>query len=365
MDFAGSFPVYVVAFLVVLSIVVFVHEWGHYWVARRNGVRVETFSIGFGPELFGWTDRDGTRWRVAAVPLGGYVKMLGDGDAASATIDPTAARSPDSFPAKRVGQRMAIVAAGPFANFGFAILALSLLLVIAGRPVLPPVVGEVRDGGPAAAAGLAEGDRIVAVDDQPVATFGDLQAAVGAAGAAELELSVERAGQAFDVLLTPEVMTVGEGEQTETRPLIGIVAPPPVFERVNPLIAPIEATAQVGGMIVEILSAVGQIITGNRGVDELGGPLRIAELSGEAAKLGLAEFTWLIVVLSVNLGLINLFPIPMLDGGHLVMYAIEAMRGRPLADGVQEAAFRVGLALVLVLMVFVTWNDIMRYLPGN
>ncbi len=365
MDFVGGFPLYVVAFLVVLSIVVFVHEWGHYWVARRNGVHVEAFSIGFGPELFGWQDRSGTRWRVAAIPLGGYVKMLGDADATSATSDPRTRNLDASFPGKSVWQRMAIVFAGPGANFLFAILALALLLALAGRPVLLPVVGEVRDDGPAAAAGLEAGDRILAIDGVEVATFADLQRIVADAGSEPLTLLVDRAGAVFDLDLTPRLETVGEGEAAASRPLIGIVAAPPVFERVNPLYAPLDATRQVVSMIGDILVAVGQILTGSRGVDELGGPLRIAELSGEAARLGVAEFTWLIVVLSVNLGLINLFPIPMLDGGHLVMYAVEAVRGRPLAERVQEIAFRVGLALVLGLMVFVTWNDIMRYLPGN
>ncbi|TVQ33936.1 MAG: RIP metalloprotease RseP [Geminicoccaceae bacterium] len=365
MDLLGGFPLYVLAFLVVLCIVVFVHEWGHYWVARRNGVFVEAFSVGFGPELFGWTDRAGTRWKIAAIPLGGYVKMRGDADPASATVDPATAGADDSFPGKSVWQRMAIVFAGPGANFLFAILALALLLALAGRPVLLPVVGEVRDGGPAAAAGLVAGDRILAIDGAPIDTFADLQMAVSESGEAPLTLLVDRAGDRFELAMSPRMETLGEDEATVRRPVIGIVAAPPTFERVNPLLAPIEATGQVLTMIRDILVAVGQIITGNRGFDELGGPLRIAELSGEAARLGVPEFTWLIVVLSVNLGLINLFPIPMLDGGHLVMYAVEAVRGRPLAERVQEIAFRVGLALVLGLMIFVTWNDIMRYLPGN
>ncbi len=364
MDLITGGATYVLAFLVVLSIVVFVHEYGHYWVARRNGVHVDAFSIGFGPELFGWSDNSGTRWKVAAVPLGGYVKMRGDADPASATADAATATAPDSFPAKSVRQRMAIVAAGPGANLVFAVVALALLLVIAGRPVLLPVVGEVRDDTPAAEANLVEGDRITAIDGESVATFAELQQEVGDTSK-PLTLDVERDGRAFEVLLTPRMERIGEGADAVERPLIGIVAAPPAFERVNPVMAPVMATTQVGSMIRDILGAVGQIVVGQRSMEELGGPLKIAQVSGDAARAGAAEFIWLMIVLSVNLGLINLFPIPMLDGGHLVMYGIEAARGRPIGERAQEVAFRFGLALVLALMVFVTWNDIMSLMPGG
>ncbi len=365
MELITGHPLTVVAFLIVLSIVVFVHEYGHYWVARRNGVHVEAFSIGFGKELFGWTDRVGTRWKVALIPLGGYVKMRGDADVASATHDAGTAGAPDSFPAKSVWQRMAVVAAGPGANFVFAIVALALLLMTAGRPVLLPVVGDVRPDGPAAAAGLEPGDRIAAIDGRPLETFAELQEVVGAADGDDLLVTVARGDDAFEVALTPVMERIGEGEDAVERPLIGIVAAPPSFERVSPVVAPFEATAQVGRMLGDIVAAVGQILTGQRSVDELGGPLRIAQISGDAARAGPAEFVWLMIVLSVNLGLINLFPIPMLDGGHLVMYGIEAVRGRPIEERVQEVAFRFGLALVLALMVFVTWNDLMSLLPGG
>jgi len=364
MDLITGSATYIVSFLVVLSIVVFVHEYGHYWVARRNGVHVDAFSIGFGQELFGWTDRAGTRWQVSLIPLGGYVKMRGDADAASATTDAATASAPDSFPSKSVPQRMAIIAAGPGANFVFAIVALALLLVTAGRPVLLPVVGEVRDGTPAAEAGLVEGDRITAIDGEQVATFADLQAEVNRSDGT-IRLAIERDGERFSVELTPRIETVGEGENAVERPLIGIVAAPPAFERVNPLMAPVVATTQVGSMVGDILGAVGQIIIGQRSMEELGGPLKIAQVSGDAARAGPAEFVWLMIVLSVNLGLINLFPIPMLDGGHLVMYGIEAVRGRPIGERAQEMAFRFGLALVLALMVFVTWNDLMSLMPGS
>ena len=364
MEFITGHPLTILAFLVVLSVVVFVHEYGHYWVARRNGVHVDAFSIGFGTELFGWTDKVGTRWKVALIPLGGYVKMRGDADEASARSDPAQAAAPDSFPGKSVWQRMAVVAAGPGANFLFAIIVLALLLVFAGRPVLLPVVGEVREGGPAAAAGLQPGDRIAAIEGEPVATFAELQERAGGASGA-LDFTIERNDERFAVTLTPEMERIGEGADAVERPLIGIVAAPPVFERANPVMAPFEATAQVGRMLGDILGAVGQIVIGQRSMDELGGPLKIAQISGDAARAGPAEFVWLMVVLSVNLGLINLFPIPMLDGGHLVMYGIEAARGRPIEERIQEIAFRFGLAVVLGLMVFVTWNDLMSLLPGG
>lgn len=351
-DFLG----YVVPFLAVLSVVVFVHEYGHYWVAVRNRVKVETFSVGFGPELFGWSDKAGTRWKVAAIPLGGYVKMLGDADATSTTHDPAHERDADSFPAKSVWQRMAIVVAGPAANFIFAILVLAIVLVFVGRPFVPAVIGEVREDTAASAAGLLPEDRIVAIDGAVIDGFADLQAAVGERGAAPLPLTIERDGAQIELTVTPRPL---DGE-AGGRPVIGIVAAAPEYQTVNPLYAPFAATRQVFGMMGDILTAVGQIITGQRSAEELGGPLRIAQLSGEAAAGGLTSFTWLLIVLSVNLGLINLFPIPMLDGGHLVMYTVEALRGRPLAERSQEIAFRVGLAMVLALMVFATWNDLVN-----
>src|SRR4051812_29051226 len=200
----GSAIQYVVPFLLILSVVVFVHEFGHYWVARRNGVRVETFSIGFGPELFGRNDKHGTRWKFSLIPLGGFVKMLGDADAASATVDEKAARDPDSFPAKRVGQRMAIVVAGPVMNFLFAIVVLAILFAVSGRPFTPAEVGQINPGSPAEAAGLKPGDKITAVGGDPIASFEDLQAVVRDSAGVPLRFSVEREGQApLDVTVTP------------------------------------------------------------------------------------------------------------------------------------------------------------------
>ena len=353
---------YLVPFLIVLSVVVFVHEFGHYWVARRNGVRIEVFSIGFGPELFGRNDRHGTRWKVSAVPLGGYVKMLGDADAASATVDLAHARDPDSFPSKSVWQRMAIVAAGPLANFVFAIVALAILFAVVGRPFTPAEVGTVQADSPAAAAGLLPGDRITAVDGEPIASFEELQSVVFASEGRPLRVSVEREGQPLDLMVTPTVQ--GDTDRFGTQRQvwrIGVSRPGVEYRRSSPFLALFEATAETGRMIGGTLHALGEMVIGKRGTQELGGPLRIAQMSGQIAQDGFVPALWFTAVLSINLGLINLFPIPMLDGGHLAMYGIEAARGRPLNERSQEIAFRFGLAMVLSLMVFATWNDVVQF----
>lgn len=349
---------YVVPFLIVLAIVVFVHELGHYWVARRNGVRVEVFSLGFGPELFGWDDRHGTRWKLSAIPLGGYVRMLGDADATSTTLDLQHARDPDSFPSKSVGQRMAIVAAGPAANFLFAIVALAVLFVFAGRPFTPADVGEVQPDSPAAAAGLQPGDRIVAVDGRAVASFEELQRLVAGSAGETLRLGLDRAGQSLEVAVAVAVAEVTDRFGNVHRiGRIGVSRAGIEFKRVGPAAAVIDAVAETGRMITGTLAALWEMVVGSRGTGELGGPLRIAQMSGQIAQDGLVPFIWFCAILSINLGLINLFPIPMLDGGHLVMYTVEAIRGRPLGERTQEMAFRVGLAMVLSLMLFATWND--------
>ena len=361
MDLIDLVVNYAVPFLIILSVVVFVHEYGHYWVARRNGVRDEVFSIGFGREPFGFNDRHGTRWKFSLIPLGGYVKMLGDADATSALPDAETAWQQESFPAKRVGQRMAIVFAGPAANFLFAILVLSVLFVASGRPFTPAVVGEVQPESPAAPAGLAPGDRIAAVDGQVIDSFESLQAAVRDQAEVPLEFTVERDGGEFTVTVVPTLREIEDRFGNVHRVgLVGISRTGVEFRRSNPAYAVFEATAETGRMIGTTLHALGEMVVGTRGTDELGGPLRIAQMSGTIAKDGLVPAIWFTAILSINLGLINLFPIPTLDGGHLVLYSIEAVRGRPLGERSQEMAFRVGLAMVLTLMVFATWNDLVQ-----
>jgi regulator of sigma E protease len=361
MTFVSMIGQYLVPFLLILSVVVFVHEFGHYWVARRTGVRVETFSIGFGPELFGRNDRHGTRWRFSAIPLGGYVKMLGDADAASATIDLRKASLPESFPSRTVWQRMAIVVAGPAANFLLAIVVLAVLFTFNGRPFTPPDVGAVQEGSPAAAAGIREGDRIVGVGDEPIESFEELQAIVRDQAGVPLAFAVERAGQRLELEIVPAATEFTDRfGNTHRVGRIGVSRGGIQFRKTNAFLSLYEATLETGKIVGATLSAVWEMIIGSRGTEELGGPLRIAQMSGQIAQDGLVPVIWFTAVLSINLGLINLFPIPMLDGGHLVLYGIEAARGRPLTERSQEIAFRFGLAMVLSLMVFATWNDLVQ-----
>ncbi|OJX81001.1 RIP metalloprotease RseP [Magnetospirillum sp. 64-120] len=361
MDFFWN---YIVVFLLILTVVVFVHELGHYLVARWNGVRVEVFSIGFGPEIWGFNDKTGTRWRFSVLPLGGYVKMFGDADAASATgdgRDMTDAEKAVSFRHKRVGQRAAIVFAGPAANFIFAIVGLALMFMVLGQPVTEPVVGQVMPGSAAEQAGILAGDRVVRANGDDVTRFQDIQRIVRLDIDKPLQLTVERDGAAIDLVAHPRIVErKGMFGDMEKVPVLGIAADSAQTRIVHygPGSALWQAVRESGNMISATFVGIGQMISGTRDSDELGGPIRIAKGAGEAAQLGIASVAFYIIMLSLNLGLINLFPIPILDGGHLVFYAFEAILGRPLGEKAQEYGFRIGLFLVLALMVFATRNDI-------
>ena len=359
---------YLIPFLIVLTIVVFFHELGHFLVARWNNVRVETFSIGFGPELFGFNDRKGTRWRLAAVPLGGYVKFFGDANAAStpdfeATSTMSETERTESFVHKNVGQRAAVVAAGPIANFILAILIFAATFMTLGRPVTDPLIADVQPGGAAALAGFEKGDIIVSIDGQPIRNFADVPRIVAPNPGRELLFVVDRHGQQVSIPVTPQLekRTDQFGNEQEIG-FIGIVNDTEEsnfrVEKMGPLQAIYAAFGETWYIIARTLGYLYDIVTGYQSADQLGGPIRIAKVSGDVASLGPTALINLAALLSVSIGLLNLFPIPMLDGGHLVYYAIEAIRGRPLSPNAQEIGFRIGLALVLMLMVFATWNDL-------
>jgi|HubBroStandDraft_1064217.scaffolds.fasta_scaffold00077_21 regulator of sigma E protease len=357
-----------VPFLIVLTVLVFVHEMGHYLLARLSGVRIETFSIGFGPELFGWYDRRGTRWRVSAIPVGGYVKMFGDADASSMPGEEiqtmTAEERAVSFHHKPLAARAAIIAAGPMANFLFTIVVLSGLFATVGQRYTPPNIGQVQPDSAAAAAGVLPGDVFVSIDGQTVNRFEDVQQAVQLNTGEPMTVVVRRGDTEITLSITPRITeSVDRFGNHQKFGLLGVLGSGVAYIQRDPGTAIVEAVRETWSEAYAILRAVGQMITGQRNSDEIGGPIRIVTLSGEVAQGGVLALLSFMAVLSVNLGLINLFPIPVLDGGHLLFYAAEALRGRPLGQRAQEFGFRVGLAIVLTLMVFATWNDLAHLWP--
>lgn len=361
-----GFLLTLLAFMAVIGPLVFVHEMGHYLAGRWFGVKADAFSIGFGREIAGHTDRRGTRWKFGWLPLGGYVRFAGDmnpaGQPSADWLALPAAERARTFQAKPVWQRAIIVAAGPVVNFLVAILILAGFAHFYGVRYAPPVVGQVVAASPAAAAGLRAGDRIVALGGRGMESFADIaQFAIMRPGET-VPVVVRRAGRPLSL-----AVTIGEAVERDRFGneyrigRVGIGSPPAEFRRVPLLQAPIEGAEQVVGIVRSSLDGLGQIITGRRSVDELGGPLRIAKVSGEQMALGWPQFVWLLALVSINLGFINLLPIPMLDGGHLLFYAIEAVRRRPVEARVQEWAFRGGLAALLALMLFVTLNDLGQF----
>ena len=361
MDF---FLVYIPAFLVLLTVLVFVHELGHYWVARRCGVRVEVFSIGFGPEIFGWTDKADTRWKVSAIPLGGYVKMFGENEysgGGEGGQPMTDAERAVSFPHKSLPKRAAIVFAGPAANFIFAILVLAALFMSLGQPQTPATVGKVLPDSAAAAAGIQPGDEFIEINGSKIERFRDVQRIVQLRPGEPLDIVLLRDGREVRLTATPRVSeTKDVSGNTHRIGLLGISRAGTELVKLGPVDSMVEAVQETGKLTMDTLTAVGQIISGKRALKELGGPVRIGQLSGDTARLGFVPFITFMALLSINLGLINLFPIPMLDGGHLMFYAIEAVRGKPLGERAQEIGFRIGLVLVLGLMLFVTINDLVN-----
>lgn len=366
----GGITGYLIPFLFVLTLVVFFHELGHFLVARLCGVRVLVFSIGFGPELLGFTDRHGTRWKLAAIPLGGYVKFFGDENAASVPDMAVAAAMPAderrySFFHQNVGRRAAIVAAGPFANFLLAIIIFAGIFMFYGKQTTTARVDTIAPQSAAAAAGFQPGDLVAAINGRKVETFSDMQRIVSGAAGQTLQVTVERNGQQLVLKATPTLREVKDNFGNVHRiGVLGIsrsMAPDDLrLERVEPLKALWLGVEETWFVVDRTLAYIGGVVVGREAADQLGGPIRIAQVSGQVASAGFVALMHLTAVLSVSIGLLNLFPVPLLDGGHLLFYAIEAIRGRPLSDRAQEVGFRIGLAIVVMLMIFATFNDIIH-----
>lgn len=367
------------AFILIISFLVFIHEFGHYYVAIKNKVKVEAFSIGFGPELYHTIDRRGTRWRFALIPLGGYVKMFGDVDPSSAPPDQAtiAAHTPEekaqAFYSKSVGQRSAIVFAGPGINFLFTLVALVGLYSTMGQPTTLPIVLDLVPGKPAASSGIMPNDLITAIDDTPITRFQDIRVAMAMGLDKPVTIHVDRAGKPLSFLIKPVIEDVDNGIGSSHRTgMLGIKGGRVEYHQLSIPKAVGAAFSDTWDMIKGTFAGLYQILSGQRESKELGGIITIAKMSGSTIvddptthavdiKMTIAAMVWFMAMLSANLGLVNLFPIPVLDGGHLMFYAAEALRGKPLSDRTQEYSLRFGLALVLTLTVFALWNDLRNF----
>jgi regulator of sigma E protease len=356
----------ILSFLLVIGPLIFVHELGHYFVGRWFGVKADAFSIGFGREVAGWTDRRGTRWKVGWLPLGGYVRFAGDMNPASTPSDEWLALPPEeraqTFQSKPLWQRALIVAAGPVTNFLFAILIFCAFIMAMGAPRTPAVVGQVEAGSAAHEAGIRAGDRIAAIDGEKVSLFEDVGRNIIWRAGQPITIELVREGNPITVTATPRQKIERDKFGNEFRKgLLGVRPAQQVLEAVPPHEALGTSVKMTWTVVTLTVEGIGQIITGRQSVKELGGPLKIAKFSGEQASLGWVAFIWFIAVISINLGFINLLPIPLLDGGHLLFYAIEGIRRKPLRPEAQEWAFRTGLAALLALMIFVTLNDLASF----
>ena len=364
---------WIIPFLFGLSVVVFFHELGHFLIARWCGVKVLTFSVGFGPELLGFNDRHGTRWKLAAIPLGGYVKFFGDDNAASVPDEAAVARMTEaerrySFFHQPVGRRAAVVAAGPIANFILAIVIFATIFSIYGRQTTTARVDAVQPDSAAAAAGLKPGDVVLAIDGRQVESFSDMQRIVSANAGRTLQFKIDRGGTPVTLTATPALKEGKDGFGNNTcQAVLGVsrsMAPGDIkTEQVDPVRAVWLGAKETWFIIDRTFSYIGGLFAGRECADQLGGPIRIAQISGQVATLGFMPVLHLAAMLSVSIGLLNLFPVPLLDGGHLLFYMIEAVRGRPLSARSQEIGFRIGFAIVVMLMIFTVFNDTVQLLP--
>tara|TARA_R110000824_G_scaffold155226_6_gene327717 strand:- start:3400 stop:4542 length:1143 start_codon:yes stop_codon:yes gene_type:complete len=368
--FGANLGGYIIPFLFVLTVVVFFHELGHFMVARWCGVKVDTFSIGFGREIFGRYDKHGTRWKLSWIPLGGYVKFAGDDNAASVPDADMLSKVPASerkglFFFKPLHQRAAVVAAGPIANFILAIVIFAGIFSVVGQGTALAVIERVQPGSAAEQAGFMADDRVVSINGSPIGGFEDMQREVSFSAGVEMTFGVERAGKEITLTATPRLKEITDTFGNVQRiGLLGLERKSGEgsyrIVRTNPIEGVWQGTKETWFIISRTMGYLGGMLAGREDSSQLGGPLRIAEVSGQVATLGFVALLNLTAVLSVSIGLLNLFPVPMLDGGHLLYYAVEAVRGRPMDQKMQEYGFRIGLALVMMLMVFATWNDLVR-----
>lgn len=352
------------SFIFILSVIVFIHEFGHYWVAKKCGVKIESFSIGFGKEIFGWNDKHGTRWKISYIPLGGYVKMFGDENAASVPDTKKLKKMSEhdkkiSFHTQALWKRFLIVLAGPASNYIFALIVIAIFFAVYGKPFTAPIVSGVQKDSAAEVIGLKVGDKIISVDDDKVKSFEDIKGIVALHPDIEIEISYERKGKLVEGKITPKKQVSKDifGDEIEIG-LIGIASDKMEYLELTPIQAVHNSFAEIYDLSAKTLQALGQIVTGKRNSDQISGILRIADYSGKSVDQGIKVVIWFMAILSVNLGLVNLFPIPMLDGGHLLLYIIEGVRGKPLAEKAQDYLFKVGFALLIALMLFATFNDL-------
>lgn len=364
MEALSSFLINAGAFVVIISVIVFIHEYGHYYIAKINGVGIEVFSIGFGPELVGWNDKSGTRWKICGIPLGGYVKMAGDINPASMPdfeqLEELSEEEKNrAFHLKSLWVKTAVVAAGPIANFLLAIVIFTFLFSYYGKPQTLPIVSEVMPGGVAEEVGLKTGDTILELDGSKVETFEDIRRIVTINPGLPIDMIYLRDNIEYKITITPRLSETKDVFGNVIRVgLLGIRSSAISQKQLGVPEAFVVSIKETYHLSVGMLSAIGQMVTGKRGTEDLGGVIRIAQYSGQSAQVGISMVLWLTALISVNLGLINLFPIPVLDGGHLMYYAIEALRGKPMAEKYQLYGFRFGLALVVALVVFATYNDL-------
>ena len=357
------------AFLFVITVVVFFHELGHFLVARAFGVKVDVFSVGFGKEIFGWTDRAGTRWKVSWLPIGGYVKFAGDADAASrpdaaAVARMTLAEREGALVLKPLYQRALVAASGPLANFVLAIVLLTGILGFVGHNVVTPLVGEVVKDSPAALAGIKTGDRVTRIDQTPISDFEQLPEIISVSRGTPLAIGIDRAGRPMTIWVTPRLTKVHDALGNATSQMvIGVhqsLKAAVTRQTYTPVGAFAAACDETWSIMKTTILGIAQIITGHGGTDQLSGPVGIFKMTHQVAELGFLPLLNLAAILSVSIGLANLFPIPLLDGGHLLYYGCEAALGRPLGERAQDVGFRLGLVLVLGLMLLTTWNDLVR-----